>query len=238
MDKKFRSNENQLSISFGESLSEHTMALVADLGELGLDGNLSEGLLKDVPFISTAISFYKIGKTIREKYHIQKLIEFINEMNRGVISIGKLQKYREKFWGNSSFRQKELEYIVLIIDRYIGFNKPTMLAKLYLAYLDNLIDWKSFLVYSEVVDRFLTDDYQQLISGNEITIINNDGLEVMLRLSALGLFKDITDNSMYREIKSGTFAVTTETMARFGSTDKTFSITPFGGVLANILNTF
>lgn len=238
MDKQFKSNDNQLSISFGESLSEHTMALVADLGELGLDGNFSEGLLKDVPFISTAISFYKIGQTIREKYHIQKLIEFINEMNRGVLSIGKLQKYREKFLGNPNFREKELEYIVLIIDRYIGFNKPTMLAKLYLAYLDNIIDWKSFLVYSEVVDRFLTDDYQQLLSGQEVIIVNNESLEVMLRLSALGLFKDITDNSMHKEIRPGIFAITTETMARFGSTDKTFSITPFGEILANILNTF
>lgn len=38
------------------------------------------------------------------------------------------------------WRTRRIE-ILILIDRYIGVEKPQQLAKLYLAYLDGVIDW-------------------------------------------------------------------------------------------------
>lgn len=52
---------------------------------------------------------------------------------------------------------------MILIDRYIGVEKPQQLAKLYLAYLDGVIDWNELTKYAEVVDRFLPGDSEFLI---------------------------------------------------------------------------
>lgn len=132
-------DEQSLSLSFGNSLTEDVAGIVGEYAELGLDVLVEDGLLKDIPVVSTAVAVYKIGKSIHERHHIAKLISFLNEINKGIADEEQRQKYREKFNGNEKFCNKELEYILILIDRYISFDKPQMLAKLYLAYLDGEI---------------------------------------------------------------------------------------------------
>ena len=183
-------DEQSLSLSFGDSLSEDVASIVGEYAELGLDALVEEGLLKDIPIVSTAVAVYRIGKSIREKHHISKLISFLNEINKGIADEEKREQYREKFNSNEKFRNQELEYILLITDRYIGFQKPQMLAKLYLEYLDGSIDWIRFTEYAEIIDRLLASDYECLL-----LLMCHDGIDLgeisveiasVLRLLAVG----------------------------------------------------
>lgn len=229
-------DEQSLSLSFGNSLTEDVAGIVGEYAELGLDVLVEDGLLKDIPVVSTAVAVYKIGKSIHERHHIAKLISFLNEINKGIADEEQRQKYREKFNGNEKFRNKELEYILILIDRYISFDKPQMLAKLYLAYLDGEIIWEEFTMYAEVIDRFLLLDAGKLISSDEKTIVHrNIGDEYVLRLVALGLMTEITNTSAYEEEPNGSISMTLETLTRSISTDKIYRRTEFGNKLANIL---
>lgn len=44
---------------------------------------------------------------------------------------------------------------MIIVDRYVSYEKPRLLATLYLAYSDGNIEWTEFTTYTEVVDRLL-----------------------------------------------------------------------------------
>ena len=66
---------------------------------------------------------------------------FLNEINYGIVDESKRLKYQQKFLTDQKFRNQELEYILILIDRYINYEKPQMLAKTYLSYLQNEIDW-------------------------------------------------------------------------------------------------
>ena len=136
--------EQSLSISFSDSLTEEVSGIAGEYVELGLDALVEDGLFKDIPIVSTAVAVYRIGKSIRERHHIAKLISFLNEFNKGIADEEKRAKYRQKFISNETFRNQELEYILLLTDRYISFDKPQMLAKLYLSYLDDEIIWQEF----------------------------------------------------------------------------------------------
>ena len=229
-------NENNLQYSFRESLKKYGQPLVIDILESGLDANLNEGVIKEIPFISTAVSLYHIGKTVKERYHVRKMVEFIQEINKGIVTEYKLNEYKKKFDSQEKFRIKELEYIVIIVDRYIGCNKPVMLAKLYRAYLDGILKWTEFLVYSEVIDRFLVSDFSTLIE-KDLTIYDNDNTneDSVLRLVALGLMKETTNNSMCQAVDGERFIVTEDTMERARSKNKTYIRTSFGERLVNIL---
>lgn len=179
--------EQSLSLSFGNSLTEDVAGIVGEYAELGLDTLVEDGLFKDIPVVSTAIAVYRIGKSIHERHHVAKLISFLNEINKGIADEEKREEYREKFASNEKFRNQELEYILLVVDRYMGFEKPRMLAKIYLAYLDESINWMAFMKYAECIDRFLPGD-QLMLDRTEIEKAQyNDNYDAVSRLEALGL---------------------------------------------------
>ena len=185
---------------------------------------------------NTVTAVYRIGKSIRERHHIAKLISFLNEINKGIVNEEKREEYREKFASNEKFRNQELEYILILIDRYISFDKPQMLAKLYLAYLDGKIIWEEFTMYAEVIDRFLLLDCRTLTSEATVYIvpIKRTG-DIIQRLVALGLLvEDTKATSLFNESRGG-FAVRAESMKRFSSDERHFVRTEFGEKLAKIL---
>lgn len=182
-------NEFFLPKSFEDSLVENAISTVSELAEVGLDAIMNDGLLKEVPFISTIISVYKIGNDIHARHSVKKLVAFLNEINSHIADDTKKQKYISKLREKPKFRQKELEYLLVIIDRYIGLSKPKMLAKLYFAYLDELLSWNELCMYSEVIDRFLVNDYNILSDGDN-ALTDYNGKEAILRLESLGLMAE------------------------------------------------
>lgn len=192
--------EQSLALSFSNSLTEEVSGITGEYLELGLDALVEDGLFKDIPIVSTAVAVYRIGKSVREKHHVAKLISFLNEINNGITAAEKREEYRERFASNEKFQNQELEYILILTDRYIGFDKPQMLAKLYLAYLDERINWMTFIKYAECIDRFLPGD-QLVLDSTEIEKAQyNDNYDAVSRLEALGLIgRKVEVVPIYRE---------------------------------------
>ena len=96
-----------LAVSFGNSLTEEVSGIAGEYAELGLDALVEDGIFKDIPIVSTVVSLFRIGKSIRERHQIAKLISFLNEINKGAADEEKREKYREKFASNEKFRNQE-----------------------------------------------------------------------------------------------------------------------------------
>ncbi len=180
-------SKNELSISMGDCFDKGLADYVGEMPEFTLDMFLQDGTFKDFPLFSGISAMYRIGKSIGEFAHYKKLIAFINAINKGIADEQKRRDYAYKIKTNEQFQKKELEYILVMIDRYIDTEKPEMLAKLYLAYLDSKILWVEFTMYAEVIDRFLPRDYRMLQTSDRVTTIRNIGSEPLLRLMAQGL---------------------------------------------------
>lgn len=228
--------EKSLSIAFADSLKDETMSCIGEYAEIGLDAVMEDGILKDIPIVSTAIALYKIGSSIKERHNLKKLLIFLNEINNGIADEEKRKDYQQKFQSNEKFRNQQIEYLLVLIDRYINYDKPQMLAKLYLAYLDGTIIWEELTMYAEVIDRFLLLDCNFLISESETyETYRNIGVEPILRLVALGLMVEESSNSLWTDDGRGGFAVTTASMERAKSKEKRYKKTEFGEKLATIL---
>lgn len=228
--------KNLLSSSFGESLKEGSVDMAVDYIEIGLDSVLEDGLLKDVPIASTVVALYRIGNSFKERHNLKKLYIFINEINKRIVDEDKLREYKEKFQSNDKYRNQEIEYLLVLLDRYVNYDKPQMLAKLYLAYLDGLIMWEELTMYAEVVDRFLVLDCNTLVSDAEtFKTHRNIGAESILRLVALGLMVEESNNSLFEETSRGGFAITASSMSRMESKERKYKRTKFGRKLADIL---
>lgn len=228
--------EQSLALSFGNSLTEEVYGIAGEYAELGLDALAEDGIFKDIPIVSTAMTVYRIGNSIRERHHVAKLISFLNEINKGIADEEKRRHYREKFASNDKIRNQELEYILILVDRYISFDKPQMLAKLYLAYLDGEIIWEEFTMYAEVIDRFLLLDCRTLVSeATTFYTLRDGGADIILRLVALGLMaedKSMTVSEARKVIKGETKSAS---QMSNDSKKRKYRRTDFGRKLANIL---
>ena len=189
---------NSLSSSFFASITDESLSICTDIGEMGLDSFMEDGIWKNIPFLSTAVSLYKIGNSIKGRHDLKKLAIFLEEINIGCADNDKLQQRRKKFEENSKFRNQELEYCMVLIDRYISSDKAKMLAKLYLSYLDDIISWSEFAEFSEIIDRLLPSDFWWMFEfmchgGIHKKDFPNTDLSPVLRLQSLGLVIAQTD---------------------------------------------
>lgn len=210
---------------FSESLGQNKVEPIEELVNNALEVVPEEDLLECVPLVAKLYKIYKTGCGIRERMGIKKLAAFLCEFNKGLTDEEKLQKYREKLKNNEKFRNQELEYILVLIDRYIGTEKPEILAKLYWAYLNGGLDMTAFTQYAEVIDRFLPEDKERLLSElsgkKHYTKIDSS----ILRLVALGLMIE----------KESDFVSHSGVIAMMEAKKKEYILTDFGKKLVEIL---
>ena len=129
-----------------------------------------------------------------------------------------------------------MEYILILIDRYIDCKKPKMLSKLYLAYLDEKIEWKDFSTYAEVIDRLLIRDYELFISDKETFTVREEIEEdSILRLESLGLLADVSNAKRYNNIENGCYRLTWNDLGKVPVGGE-FQRTNFGKILLKVLS--
>ena len=77
----------------------------------------------------------------------------------------------------------------------LDLEKPTILSKLYLAYLDKELSWNEFCSYSDIIDMLLLGDMEYLVKQNTYRIKNNKISAELLRLNATGLMNSYQNDS-------------------------------------------
>lgn len=141
-----------------DSITDEAGSAAAGILEAGLDSVFEDSLLKDIPLLSTAVSLYNIGHSIKERHYFKKLARFIQALNDGLAGDAEAQVFRDRILRDQKKSMKELEYILILVDRYISDGKSAVIAKLYLAYLDSRLSWEEFSVYSEVTYQLFMND--------------------------------------------------------------------------------
>ena len=81
------------------------------------------------------------------------------ELNRGCTDESKRKQLLEKLNSDTRKSKQEIEYILVVLDSYLEYEKPKMLAKLYMAYLEQRIDWTQFSMYAALLKNTSSTRY-------------------------------------------------------------------------------
>ena len=188
-------NTEELVVSLENSLSSDICDAVGDLVEVGLDAVMDDGILKDIPILSTVVGLYRIGHTIRERHTIKQLALFATELNKGCVDKNKKNRILEKLNGNQQQSKQEIEYILVVLDSYLEYEKPQILAKLYIAYLEKTITWTEFAKYAAAIDRIFPTDVEMLKEHDfrkKAIMCKQSESEGILRLISVGFMYEQT----------------------------------------------
>jgi hypothetical protein len=112
--------------------SDEAVSIASDAAELGIDAALAEGLLKDVPIVSTLVSLAKFGLTVRDRLFVRKLLKFL----RGLRDIPSEERKRiaEKLEADPDYGRNAGEHLIEILERLDAYRKPEMTSRVFAAY--------------------------------------------------------------------------------------------------------
>lgn len=210
-----------------DSISTEAQQFAAEIVEAGIDTFIQGGLLNNIPIVSAAMRVYKIGKSFIELHFLRKMAAFIEAFNRGIIDEEKREYYKKRIKEHADKNNQEIEYVLVLLSRYVDIDKAKILAAFCLAYLDQRIDASTFFKASEALDRLLPGDYEELGKCQWINLQDNDVSDSLLRLVALGLV--VSHN------KGTTVGNTVGTILIPDSTIKDYELTGFGQIFLDCI---
>lgn len=187
--------------SFKKTIFESSKDSLIDLGELGIDSLLDEGIFKDVPIVKLLIGVKNTAQNIHDRNLLIQTIQFIQEFNNGTIDEEKLAQYKEKINNDNHKAEEELGRVLIILNNNIELKKSKMIANLYRNYINEVINWNEFCEFSEIVRMLFLSDLAYLgkIYSGEMQDTSGISLYHIDRLTSLGLvntsMKDIFVNN-------------------------------------------
>ena len=186
--------EKKLIAPMIDCLTGNGIDLVQDYTEIALDSFLDQGLLKDVPVIGTALKLGQSVLSVRNLIMARNYYIFISDLRKEKKTDAELQRHIREFENKPKKIQKELELLLIYMDRYKEEEKAQYMANIYRAYLNNSvagINWETAAAFFEILDRILLQDIRDLETvvkkgANKENFSDHSSL---LRLSSLGVLQ-------------------------------------------------
>ena len=140
-------------------VSDKITDLSVDLLELPLDSVLTDGIVKDIPFISTIYSITKIGFGIRETRFMRTVLKFLIDIKD--VSSSERRKFIQKL-NTVKSKKRTGEALLHILDSYDDVNKASVLANLIKALVAEKLTSEGFLRLASLVSHTYLPDLQSL----------------------------------------------------------------------------
>lgn len=171
-----------------ESYADMTIGEILDLGDT----------LKDIPVCRTFNVVKDTIMTVRDGFLLQKFLIFLKKFNEGTVKEKTIEKRRIAAKNKEKWIRREIELILLRIDRISDKRNVDLLSGIYLAFLNGECTWDLFEETALILERFIYQDAEQLTrlydsyirsqdaNGNSVisTMFENNHCD---RLVALGL---------------------------------------------------
>ena len=143
--------EPSLELSLVSSIAEPQLVeLAADLGEVGFDQLLKDGVFRDIPVFGTLAGLVRIGGVVRDYVFARKVRRFL--VGLSAISLYDREQFVEQI-GSRAERKRLGDTLVLLLDRLDDMEKPEALAKLFAAYVRGRFDFATFRQLSTALER-------------------------------------------------------------------------------------
>lgn len=131
-----------------------------------VDGVLDDGLLKDLPVVSTLVAFGKVGFSIRDRLLTQKIEKFLSEV--ATLSWAERASAVDDLAGTEGKQEKVGSLLLDMLDKADMEEKPRLLGKLFVALGRGEILSDDYLRMVTMINGVYIGDLQALAESNEV----------------------------------------------------------------------
>lgn len=161
MDTKHQP-ETDLGVSFIDTMkSDEVTDVISGIVEAVIDGELKDGLLKDIPIISTIVGIGKLAIDVRDYFLVKKVLRFLLELKD--ITRDERNAFFMELEENISYKRKIGDTLIMLLDRFDNLDKAEMAAKILKSRIRKEIDEKTLRWYVNIVERMLMQDLNDFL---------------------------------------------------------------------------
>jgi hypothetical protein len=131
-----------LSDSIGRELISESIDLSEDYAEIGLDMLLENEAFKQVPVVKTIVGLAKGSLAIRELVFARKLAVFLSQFHKGTHKEQDRSELLYKLQADPKKRDRIVEQIIVMNERYVDSSKSVIHANLLIAHLMEKLTWE------------------------------------------------------------------------------------------------
>jgi hypothetical protein len=139
-----------------------------NLSEVVVDNLLKDGIVKDIPIIGTIVGTGKIALGIKEKLFLKKILYFISELKE--IPAHKRQQIIDKIDSSKKYRINVGEKLLYIIEKCDDHEVSQIIARLFAAFIKELLSYDEFLRAISVVEKIPPIDLLKFVGDDWIHI--------------------------------------------------------------------
>lgn len=179
---------------FKKTIFDNKLDGSIDCMDIALNKMVEDEVLQMIPIVKKCYQITKTAFSIREMFFCKKMLIFASNLQNGKLSVQQLNRHRDKLEKNPKQMYKELEYILVVIDALLDYDKVQYYANLYAALINcnEAFDWYDFKFMVDILNRLSVYDLNAFRNlYNKKGYKNNDIYDnlAMKRLSSMGLVK-------------------------------------------------
>jgi hypothetical protein len=188
--------------------------------EIALDGNLDNGILKDIPIFGSAIKIAELTMSIRDHFFLKKLARFIYQLNE----LTEADKETISQFSKSPDSEKISSKLIQVIDNITDIEKADLIGKLFISYCSGKIDKSNFLRSVDTIHNYFIEDLNSFLFQSNIWFCTFEDLERQNLESLVGspLIKEqlIDRQDLIRSGREDEVGITNYENSSFGETFK------------------
>lgn len=165
-------------------------SLSKDYGEMLIDSSLNDGMLKDIPMIGTLVGVINFGNSVNQIITTKKLYKFLSQLKD--IPEKKRLKKINKINSSKKYQSSVGEQLFELLDKVESDGKPEILGKIFAAYIEEKIDYQTFLKISHIIKNVFYYDLVSLKQSYDGKYLNNN-MDIIDTLVINGLVQSNVD---------------------------------------------
>ena len=161
-------------------MEEKLIDIFTDYSEIVID-NIFDGdneLLKEIPLVKTINSVIQFKNSLDEKIFIKKITNFLHSL-KDIPQERKLEMI-STVDNSKTYKQRVGEKLLEILNRIESDLKPTIIGNLFRAFINEEIDYETFLRLSFIVEKSFTQDFLIIKEHNEKGELYSDDAKLIM----------------------------------------------------------
>lgn len=163
---------NDLSDSFEVTIKDTDLQNVTiELAETITDSLYNDGLLREIPIISTLVGLTKVSLTIREQLFMKKILSFLSGIKD--VDIEKRKRLISEIEKSDKQKIRVGEKLLYILDKCDDHITAKYLAMIFSAFLKQELTYSEYLRCSNIIQKLFIDDLELFIKTeiNKIEVL-------------------------------------------------------------------
>ena len=175
----------KLSQSLEDFLKKDDLSnLAVSFGEVGIDAILDNGILRDIPILSSILGGINAIGSVRDALFAKKLVSFLSELSD--IPVEQRQNMIDLIDNSNDFKVKVGEKLIYIIEKAEDHYTSKIVAIFFAEFLTEKITYDQFLKVSRIINNMFIGDFLDFASessdpidfDSENTFINTGLVDV------------------------------------------------------------